>query len=127
MSLSKSLLRIGNKVVTTNTSKSLTSALFIFRPISNNQQQTNGSKNQQQRNALLISFAIVGLGSSIAYLINTNSDLFEQWKKKFVPVLHAKEAKDEKEIKDDKEIKEEEIAQKPVFILIINRYISNDF
>lgn len=125
MSLSKSLLRIGNKVVTTNTSKSLTSALFIFRPISNNQQQTNGSKNQQQRNALLISFAIVGLGSSIAYLINTNSDLFEQWKKKFVPVLHAKETKDEKEkeIKDDKEIKEEEIAQKPVFILIINRYI----
>lgn len=122
MSLSKSLLRIGNKIVTTN-SKSLTSALFIFRPISNNQQQTNGSKNQQQRNALLISFAIVGLGSSIAYLLNTNSDLFEQWKKKFVPVLHAKEAKDEKEVKDDKEIKEEEIAQKPVFILIINRYI----
>lgn len=126
MSLSKSLLRIGNKIVTTN-SKSLTSALLIFRPISNNQQQTNGFKNQQQRNALLISFAIVGLGSSIAYLLNTNSDLFEQWKKKFVPVLHAKEAKDEKEIKDDKEIKEEEIAQKPVFILIINRYISNDF
>ena len=122
MSLSKSLLRIGNKVVTTNNSKSLTSALFIFRPISNNQQQTNGSKNQQQRNALLISFAIIGLGSSIVYLINNNSDLFEQSKKKFVPVLHAKdkEAKDEKQIKDDKEIKEEEIAQKPVFILIIN-------
>lgn len=122
MSLSKSLLRIGNKVVTTNNSKSLTSALFIFRPISNNQQQTNGSKNQQQRNALLISI-FIGLGSSIAYLINNNSDLFEQWKKKFVPVLHAKEAKDEKEMKDDKEIKEEEIAQKPVFILIINCYI----
>ena len=117
MSLSKSLLRIGNKIVTTN-SKSLTSALFIFRPISNNQQQTNESKNQQQRNSLLISFAIIGLGSSIAYLINNNSDLFEQWKKKFVPVVHAKD----KEAKDEKEIKEEEIAQKPVFILIINCY-----